>query len=201
MIVVASPINSNVEQCGRKYRTVKYRPMPQSGLERMRDWFRSQTWQEIYEVESAHEKAKIFQNMLIKSWEEFLPEKIGKFSDDDKPWMNSKLKALDRKRKRIFRKERQSDRWKTADEVFKIEVEKAKKSFYNRMIADLKVTNPSKWYSSLKRISSKDSRSEQINVEEINHLDDQKQAEVIADKFCEIPNKFDALKKDDIVIP
>ena len=35
MIVVASPINSRFEQCGRKYRSVKYRPMTQSGLERM----------------------------------------------------------------------------------------------------------------------------------------------------------------------
>ena len=42
---------------------------------------------------------------------------------------------------------------------------------------------------------------EQINIEEINHLSDQEQAEIIAEKFSSIPNLYESLKSEDISIP
>ena len=53
----------------------------------------------------------------------------------------------------------------------------------------------------MKRITSSDQQSEQITIEEINHLSDQEQAEKIADKFSSIPNEYDSLKTEDIIIP
>ena len=61
------------------------------------------------------------------------------------------------------------------------------------MIADLRKKKPSQWYSSLKRISGLDQKSEKVVIEELNHLPDDKQAEVIADYFASIPNEYEAL--------
>ena len=69
------------------------------------------------------------------------------------------------------------------------------------MIADLRKKNPSQWYSSLKRISGYDKKSENILIQEINHSSDQEQAEKIAEYFSSIPNEYEPLKTKDIKVP
>ena len=78
----------------------------------------------------------------------------------------------------------------------------AKTSFYQKSVADLKLSKPSKWFACLKRITSHDQhRSEEPQVENINHLPAQEQAELIAEQFCSIQNQYDEINKDDINIP
>ena len=76
----------------------------------MRKWFIDQTWEEVYIEESAHEKAKIFQNMLISKLDEIFPEKMRKINSDDQPWISFRLKQMDRRRKRVYHKERRSEK-------------------------------------------------------------------------------------------
>ena len=201
-IVIARPINVINNKCGRKTRIIKFRPFTKAGLEKMKDWFIDKTWDEIYEVETSHEKAKIFQDTLLQKMEEFFPQKTLKINSDDQPWMNSKLKKLDRQRKRIYRKERRSAKWHKMDKLFKNEMKSAKSNFYKKSVADLKLSNPSKWYACLKRITSHDQhKSEELQVENISHLSSQEQAEVIAEQFSSIQNEYDEIRKDDIQVP
>ena len=116
-IVIVKPISTINNRCGRTTRTIRTRPLSKSGLAKMKAWFVEQTWENVYSTESAHEKAAIFQNTLIQKLEEFFPEKIIKINSDDQPWITFKLKKLDRKRKRIFRKERRSDNWKKSKQI------------------------------------------------------------------------------------
>ena len=159
------------------------------------------TWDDVLKEETAHEKAAIFQKSLVDKYEEIFPEKILKINSDDAPWISQKLKKMDRRRKRIYHKERRSEKWKKLDKIFKQEVKSAKSNFYKNMIADLKTKNPSQWYSSLKRISGYDQKSEKPIIQDINHQTDQEQAETIADFFSSIPNEYDALQTEDIKIP
>ena len=76
--------------------------------------------------------------MLISKFEIIFPEKVRKISSVDSPWMTQKLKKLDRKRKRIYRTVRCSEKWKNLNKFFKKEVKSAKNSFYRNTIADLK---------------------------------------------------------------
>ena len=87
------------------------RPIPRSGIDKMRQWLIDQTWNNVYEAESAHAKAEIFQKCLLEQYENIFPEKTRKISSDDAPWISQKLKKLDRKRKRIYNKERRSEKW------------------------------------------------------------------------------------------
>ena len=201
-IVVVRPINSINNKCARQTKQVKVRPFPESGLRKMKTWFMEKTWEEVYCLESAHEKAELFQNILLQKLEEIFPEKILKINSDDQPWISFKLKRLDRRRKRVFRKERKSEKWKKLDKLFKQEMKSEKEKFYQQSVADLKLANPSKWFTCLKKITSHDQRkSEQINVDQINHLSDQQQAELIAETFSSIQNEYDEIRKDDINIP
>ena len=109
---------------------------------------------------------------------------------------------MDRKRKRIFRRERRSEKWAKLNKIFKKEVKSAKANFYKEAVADLKLKKPSQWYSCLKKITSFDQlRNDQTNVEEISQLTDQQQAEKIAHQFASIQNEYEPLKTEDISVP
>ena len=125
-IVVVQPISAINNQCTRSTRSIKTRPITQSGMNCMRNWLMTQNWNEVYEAESADEKAIQLQSMLVQSFEKFFPEKTLKINSDDQPWITHKLKALDRKRKREFHKNRRSEKWKSLNKVFKqhVKVEK-----------------------------------------------------------------------------
>ena len=176
--------------------------MPQSGIERMREWFIDQTWEQVYQAESAHLKAEYFQTLLVDKLNEIFPEQIRKINNDDQPWISMKLKKLDRKRKRIFHKQRRSEKWKKWDKIFKKEVKSAKSDFYKNKVADLKTKKPGQWYSCLKRITSHDQhKNDQPSVGEISHLSDQKLVELIADQFAKIQNEYQPLENDDVSVP
>ena len=200
-IVVARAISILNNKSGRETRKVKVRPFPLSGIQKMKEWFVDQSWENVYCAETAHEKAAVFQQMLLQALEDIFPEKTRKINSDDQPWISHRLKVLDRKRKRIYRKERRSEKWKAMNKIFKKEVKIAKAHFYKDTVEDLKTKNPGQWYSCLKRMTSSDQKGEQINIDEISHLPNQVQAEMIADKFTSIPNEYESLKSEDIIVP
>ena len=200
-IVVARAITEINNKPARAQKEVKVRPITDSGMSKLQEWFVDQTWESVFKAESAHEKAALLQDMLMGALNKFLPEKTMKITSNDQPWISHRLKVLDRKRKRIFHKERRSERWKVLNKDFKKEIKNAKSDFYKKAVADLKTKNPGQWYSCLKKITSYDKNKEQVDIDEIRHLEDQEQAEAIADKFTSIPNDYDALKSEDISIP
>ena len=87
---------------------IKVRPFPQSGLDKFKEWFIDEQWEQVYAAETAHQKADIFHKMLIDKLDEIFPEKTRKINSDDQPWISLKLKKLDRKCKRVYHKERKS---------------------------------------------------------------------------------------------
>ena len=80
-----------------------------------------------------------------------------------------------------------SQKWRNLDRLFKKEVRSAKSSCYQKFVSELKIKKPGQWYSCLKRITSYDQlKNEKVNVDELNHLPDQVQAEKIAENFAAI---------------
>ena len=151
--------------------------------------------------ESAHDKAKFLQDLLLQKFHEIFPEKTRKVNSDDQPWISHKLKTIDRARKREYSKHRRSEKWKILNSDFKKGVKCAKKSFYQKMMSELMSKNSSQWYSSVKRITSHDQQKfDKIIVPELNNFSDEEQANKIADHFAKIPNQYNQLRLDDIHI-
>ena len=198
--VVAKPISSINNKTCRQTKEIRTRPFPKSGMEKMKVWLRDKCWDEIYNEDSAHKKAEVFQNILVDKMNEIFPEKIIKINSDDQPWMSVKLKKLDRRRKRMYKKQRRSVGWKEIDKQFKTEIKAAKNNFYKNKISDLKLAKPGQWYKWLKKLTSHDQHN-QIDVDDLNHLKDADQAEKIAEAFSSIQNEYEPLKSEDISIP
>ena len=145
-IVVAHPISAIDNICARTTKDIKVRSLTDLGMFKMRSWLANQKWSEILETNCASEKATKLQSMLLKSFQEFFPEKTLKVSSDDQPWISHKLKAMDRRRKREYYKNRKSDKWHILDKVFKTNVKTAKKEFYKKMMSDLTSKTTSKLF-------------------------------------------------------
>ena len=200
-IVMVIPITAINNHCARSYKEIKSRPISQLGMINMRNWLQNQDWSEVYEAKSASIKAELLQNMLVRKFHELFPEKTHRISSDDQPWITHKLKLQDRRKKREFNKHRKSEKWQKLNTDFKKSVSLAKKDFYKRMVSELTSKNTSKWYSTLKKMTSHDQqKNEKLIIQEINHLSDREQIEKLADHFSKIPNEYEQLNKDDIDI-
>ena len=113
----------------RETRKIKFRPFPESGMEKMTQWFIDETFESVYSATSAHEKAEIFQQLLLKKLDEFFPIKERRINSDDQPWISYQIKKLDRRRKREYRKHRRSEKWKALNKLFKKRIKIGKNEF------------------------------------------------------------------------
>ena len=137
MIVVMRPINTINNKPARTTREVKVRPLPKSGLVKFEAWIQEQDWRDVIKAESVDEKAEILHNMVLNKLNECCPEKNRKISSDDDPWYTEKLKKLQRKKARLFRKNRNSKQFKKIKDIYDNEVKKAKRDFKTRTIDDV----------------------------------------------------------------
>ena len=202
LIVVMKPLTNFSPHEAKRYRIIKYRPFPESGIRKMGQWIQSQSWNEIYTLKDPNEKASKFEQLLTTQIEKVFPEKILKINENDKPWVDSKLIEIDRMRKREYSKHKRSEKWKKLNEIFQVRAQKLKENYYENVVEDLKVSNVGKWYSKIKHMSSIDmTKDEFIQVNELHQLPSSDQSELIADKFAEISNQYRPLLRNDIQIP
>ena len=107
-IVLVRPISAIENECARSTVIIKVRPLTESGIIKMRTWLANEDWSIVFKAESASEKAALLQSMLFQKYTECFPEKTHRVSSDDQPWINHKLKTMDRQRKRGYNKHRKS---------------------------------------------------------------------------------------------
>ena len=88
----------------RTKRTVKFRPLSESGIAKFKDWLKELSWEKLYLAKNIHQKSEILQETLITALNKFLPEKYVTFCSDDQTLITAELKELDRKRKRESKK-------------------------------------------------------------------------------------------------
>ena len=75
------------------------------------------------------------------------PTKSGKISCDDPAWMNSRIKALIRKRNRAYVKPPSSSKYKTLKTKCEKLCKSAKKEFADNFVTNLKDKAPKTWIS------------------------------------------------------
>ena len=122
-----------------------------------------------------------------------------KFTYVDQVWNTPEIKEISRKKRREIFKHRKSPKWRTLNKLFEEKCEHAKQSYYNNIVSDLKNSNPGQWYSKLKRLTTHDQlKTENVNVEDICHLTDLEQVELIADSFSKVSNQYTPIDPEQI---
>ena len=202
LVVVMRPLSTTNPSQTVRYKTIKYRPFPDSAIREMGQWVQSQNWKEIYCEVDPNQKAEKFEKIVMNKVNLFFPEKSLKVNENDKPWSNKELIGLDRRCKREYNKNKKSEKWKKLKDLFSEKASKLKEDYYENMVQDLKESNVSQWYSKLKRMSAMDpTKEEKVQVQDIMDLPSNQQAEIIADEFQKISNLYQPLKTEDVEIP
>ena len=93
LIVVMSPICQS-NQPKPKKKIIKFQPMHGSGMLGFKQWLQSETWKELYKLDTAHQKSEYFHSVLLEKLELHLPEKIIKIEPNDEPWTNLQVKKI-----------------------------------------------------------------------------------------------------------
>ena len=168
----------------------------------MKSWIENENWSEVMNVKTPDEKADMLHNMVKSKLDETCPEKTTKVASDDQPWYTEQLKRLDRRRRREYKKNRKSDKYKAIKKLYDTKVTIAKKKFKSKMIDDVLTSRDKEWYSKLKRITNYDQRkSETFQVDEISDMTDDEQVEAIATAFSAISNEYEPVNRKEIDIP
>ena len=95
---------------------------------------------------------QIFENLITQKLNAIFPIKATKLNCQDKPFMNSELKALKRKRMREYKLNGKSLKYQRLKSEFEQKFMKAGEAFLSKNIDSLKETNPGHAYNILKRI-------------------------------------------------
>ena len=156
LTVVFKPISAINNIPLRKTRKIITKPITESGLELFRLWIQEQSWNQVEETHDINIKTSVLLNILNKQVNSCFPEKTVKLTSDDSPWCNNNVKRLKRQKCREYSKHRRSEKWFYLNEQYKTAQNNAKSKYYRTMVKDLKTSNPSQWYSKLKRLGSYD---------------------------------------------
>ena len=190
-IVVFAPLNNAKYKLNRKKKCIKIRPLPESQIVKFENDMINSDWSTVLGCVNVDEKVNNFHNFLCSTLDKHFPEKEIKISSLDKKWMGPKLKLLHRRVQREYFRNRRSTKWKQMKVRFKREKRKAIKTFYSIFVSELKMTNPGKWYQMAKRIGAVDQMNNgDVLVESLQHLDNSKCAQEIAEYYAKISNEF-----------
>ena len=98
-IVVMSPVNVITNHPARTKRELTVRPMPASGMHKLKVMLETASWSEIFAAETAHEKTTLFQKQTMNLCNVVIPKRTIKVSSDDQPFYTENLESLNRKTK------------------------------------------------------------------------------------------------------
>ena len=85
-------------------------------------------------TETAHEKAKNLQILMLEGLEKFLPVKTVKICSEDSPWFHKKLKNIDRRQTREYNKHKKSVKWNKLNEMYLEKCAVEKEKYYKNIV-------------------------------------------------------------------
>ena len=201
LMVIMTPLNNVNSIKGRQKKKIEFRPLNDEGFGNMKQILEEVKWDFIESESSVDQQMECFQNLLYKIFDISFPVKSKTIFNETEPFFTEKLIKLKRLKCREFNKHRMSAKYQSLNNIYKVELSKAKKSYYRKKIRNLRTSNPRMWHKQLKILMTGSESQELPEVESIKHLPDSEQAELIADKFAEVSNLYDELDRNAINVP
>ena len=179
--------------------TYSYRHYTDQGADDFCTLLADQDWDPVSAAVGPSAKVRVFQDILDRLMSICFLMKTTTRRTSDPPWVNSKIRKLLKKRRRIYDREGRSPRWK--------QLKKQCKELYNRRAAvymeeqKKTLTAPDASRAFFKNVKAYQSREKpsQFDVREL--YPDQTDEEVagkLADHFNSISSEFEGLKPDQI---
>ena len=175
----------------RRFKSVTYRPLPAENIAKFGNWITSESFDQMNMELSTSELALQLQNMLNEKLEEFCPMKTMRISKQDKPFINSELKTLNRRKQREYSKNGKSEKYKTLASKFKVKYKAAAGRYIRNKVDNLKEAQPGRAFGILKSMGAQPGDCSEESTfslpgHQLLNLSDQECAEKIAAHFSAI---------------
>jgi len=198
MLVFAPKVGTQFQQ-KRKKRSIKFMPMPESGVNSFMRDLSGHKWTEVYETQDAHVKAANFHVTLTSKLKKHFKEKHVKMSDLDKEWFTPALKQQKAEMVCEFYKCGETDKWKRLRSKYKQGKRAAVKRFYRHMTDGLRLNDPAKFYKTVKRIGNANKESDgEIRIESIVSLTPEEQVERVAESFAKVSQEYSVIALEEL---
>ena len=155
----------------------------------------SYKWGSVLETDNIEEKIINFHNYIRILLDQYLPEKKVFMSISDKCWMTPELKQCLRKVQRERLKNGKSQLFKELWSKFRRKKRLAIKHFNSKNFKELKNTDPSKWYSMLKKMGGLEIQGGMLKIDSLQGLTDSQCAEAVAKSFAAISQQYEKLDR------
>ena len=197
-VPVCTPHTDRYTPAMRNYRTIKYRPLPESSVRQFGEWIVMEDWDNIKDNMSSTQMSVVFEQLLGNKLNQFCPEKEVKLSSQDKPFITSELKKIDRLKNREYTKRGKTQKYKDLEKKFQLKYKMEAEKYLSKNLGALKSTKPGQAYSILKRMGAQpgdciDSNTFTLPSHETDNLTEEQSAERIATHFAEISQQFPPL--------
>ena len=201
LMVKMIPLNSVDNHVTKVKKKIIYRPLSDEGFKRMTLKLSEMDWEFIEDIDEVEFQMKMFQDTLFSIFDDCFPQKVKVVSNRDEPFYNDKLRKLKNRKSREYNRHRKSQKYCELHQLYNTELKKAKHKFYSNKVQKLKSSNSKQWYKQMKMLLKYDQKDDMIQVDDIKHLSDIEQAEVIAEKFAQVSNEYDVLNRQEVDIP
>ena len=104
----------------RNYRTVTYRPMPESSVRKFGEWIVTEGWEGVIEESTPSEQVNVFENIIQEKLNYFCPEKTVRITSQDKLWISGELKRIHRLKGREYNRRGKTQKYKELAKQFKV---------------------------------------------------------------------------------
>ena len=179
----------------RRFKTVMYRPLPDTGVRKFGKWLTEENFSNISNDLSTTIHAEELQNLLLGKLDEFCPVQTMRISHQDKLFINKELKTLSRRKQREYIKKGKSSKYKKLQAEFDSKYKAASERFIRSKVDDLKESQPGKAYNVLKTMGAQpgdctDDLTFSLPAHQEANLSDEECAERIAEHFASISREY-----------
>ena len=185
----------------RTYHTRRYRPLPQSSIQRFGEWLVSESWESLSEYSSPTQQALEFEKLINEKLDYFCPIKELKLGSKDKHFITAELKSISRQKNREYLKNGKSVKYlrlkKQFDLKYKIEAQK----YLAKNLQNIRESKPGQVFKVLKRLGAQPGDCSEVNTFSLpqhENLTPEESAERIAAHFAAISQEFPPLNSDQL---
>ena len=194
-VPVCVPHTDRYTRPQRKYRTIKYRPLPQSSVQRFGEWMVSESWESVRKNISPTEQVLEFEKLLNENLNKFCPEKEMKLGCQDKLFITADLKGLDRQKRREYFKKGKTEKYLRLKKQFDKKYKEEAVKYLNKNLDNIRDSKPGQIFSVLKRLGAvpgdcSDSNTFSLPAHERENMSPEQSAERIAEHFAAISRDF-----------
>ena len=202
-VPVARPLATASRPVSNEYTVKTYRPLPESAVREFLAWIHAEQWGELAIHSSPSEQVDVFQNIVNAKVEELFPERKVKLSQQDKQFITSEIKSLDRQKKKEWKQHGKSAKYKHLKQQFDEKYKKAASNYLSKAVSNLKIENPGKAAKTLKKMGASpgdcdDSSSFTLQ----NHIEEglsvKEQLARFSDYFIAVSQEFPPLQLDQL---